>query len=464
MINVTMRQLRYFDALARHGHFGRAAESCSISQPALSMQIKELEEALGGLLLERSARQVALTRFGEELAQRVRDILRSVDELGDFARASQDRFAGRLRIGMIPTIAPYLLPKITKNLTRMHPELDIRVRETMTPRLIQELVEGRLDTAIVALPVSEPSLTEVALFEEKFLLVRPGSDAGTPVPSREMMREMRLLLLEEGHCFRDQALSFCNMQSAPPREMLDANSLSTLVQMVSAGIGVTLIPEMAVSVETRSASVSLSRFRDPEPSRTIGMVWRKTSPLARQLLQISEVVCLSAGKVRQRQARAVNGPEVPMSQQVIRPARADEYDEVARVWMESWVSTGLAGASEFLLANLRARIRREMENGWSLFVADDNGTIAAMLALHVPKLCLDMLFVGPGYQGQSLGRQLLAFTRTQMPDEVCLRCVRENEKAWRWYEREGFVFEKEEVEPSNGLMMKYYRWKRQPAE
>jgi len=266
------------------------------------MQIKELEETLGGLLLERSARQVALTRFGEELAQRVRDILRSVDELGDFARASQDRFAGRLRIGMIPTIAPYLLPKITKNLTRMHPELDIRVRETMTPRLIQELVEGRLDTAIVALPVSEPSLTEVALFEEKFLLVRPGADEGTPAPSREMMREMRLLLLEEGHCFRDQALSFCNMQSAPPREMLDANSLSTLVQMVSAGIGVTLIPEMAVPVETRSATVSLTRFRDPEPSRTIGMVWRKTSPLARQLLQISEVVCLSAGKARPKQA------------------------------------------------------------------------------------------------------------------------------------------------------------------
>jgi LysR family transcriptional regulator, hydrogen peroxide-inducible genes activator len=302
MINVTLRQLRYFDALARHGHFGRAAEACAISQPALSMQIKEMEEALGGLLLERSARQVALTRFGEEIAQRVRDILRSVDELGDFARASRDRFAGRLRVGMIPTIAPYLLPRIIKNLTRMHPELDIRVRETLTQKLIQELAEGRLDTAIVALPVSEPSLTEVPLFEENFLLVRPGNDEGKPVPSREMLREMRLLLLEEGHCFRDQALSFCNMQSSPRREMLDANSLSTLIQMVNAGIGVTLIPEMAVAVETRSASVSVARFKNPQPSRTIGMVWRKTSPLARQLLQISEVVCLSAGKPRGRQA------------------------------------------------------------------------------------------------------------------------------------------------------------------
>src|SRR5262245_57344562 len=300
MINLTLRQLRYFDALARHGHFGRAADSCSISQPALSMQIKEMEEALGGPLLERSARQVALTRLGEELVQRVRDILRSVDELGDFARASRDQLEGRLRIGMIPTIAPYLLPRIIANLTRMHPELDIQVREALTPKLIQELSEGRLDTAIVALPVSEASLTEVALFTENFLLVRPRKDEGTPVPSSETLREMRLLLLEEGHCFRDQALSFCKTQSTSPRELLDANSLSTLVQMVSAGIGVTLIPEMAVPVETKSAAVSVTRFKNPQPSRTIGMVWRKTSPLARQLLQISEVVCLSAGKARNR--------------------------------------------------------------------------------------------------------------------------------------------------------------------
>jgi LysR family hydrogen peroxide-inducible transcriptional activator len=302
MINVTLRQLRYFDALARHGHFGRAAEACAISQPALSMQIKEMEQALGGALLERSARQVALTTFGEELLLRVRDILRSVDELGDFARATQDRLAGRLRVGMIPTIAPYLLPKVIENLARLHPELDIHVRETLTPKLLKEVVEGRLDTAIVALPVSEPSLTEVALFTENFLLVRPGEDEGTPVPSRDMLREMRLLLLEEGHCFRDQALSFCNMQSSPPREVLDASSLSTLVQMVGAGIGVTLIPEMAVAVETRSAPVSVSRFRNPQPSRTIGMVWRRTSPLARQLQQISEAVCLSAGKTRGRHA------------------------------------------------------------------------------------------------------------------------------------------------------------------
>ena len=265
------------------------------------MQIKDLEDALGGVLLERSPRQVALTTFGEEAAPRVRDILRLVDELEDLARASRDRLAGRLRIGMIPTIAPYLLPEVIGNLTRMHPELDIHVRETLTPKLIEELADGRLDTAIVALPVSEPSLVEVALFSEHFLLVRPGEDEGKPMPSSKMLRTMRLLLLEEGHCFRDQALSFCNMQSSPPREVLDASSLSTLVQMVSAGIGVTLIPEMAVAVETRSASVSVTRFKNPQPSRTIGMVWRKTSPLAGQLMQFSEVVRLSADALRKQQ-------------------------------------------------------------------------------------------------------------------------------------------------------------------
>lgn len=299
-MNLTLKQLRYFEALSRQRHFGRAADACAISQPALSMQIKELEEILGTELIERGGRQVRLSHFGEEFALRVRDILRSVDELVDLARASQDRLVGRLRIGVIPTIAPYLLPTIIGNLMQSNAGLDIHVRETLTPKLLQELAEGRLDTAIVALPVSEPSLTEVALFAENFVLVRPSEDEGKPVPNRETLREMRLLLLEEGHCFRDQALSFCNMRSASPRELLDGSSLSTLVQMVGAGIGVTLIPEMAVAVETRSASVSVAHFKSPQPSRTIGMIWRKTSPLAKQLLQISEVVRQSADALRER--------------------------------------------------------------------------------------------------------------------------------------------------------------------
>ncbi|MEZ0214794.1 MAG: LysR substrate-binding domain-containing protein [Xanthobacteraceae bacterium] len=300
MKNLTLKQFRYFEALARHGHFRRAAEACGISQPALSMQIKELEAEVGVELFERSSRQVRLSGFGAEFALRVRDILRSIDELEDLARASTDGLAGRLRIGVIPTVAPYLLPTLLGNLSRLYKGLDIHVRETQTPRLIQELEDGRLDAAIVALPVSEPAFSTIPLLTESFVLVRPGDDEGKPVPGPEALREMRLLLLEEGHCFRDQALSYCkvDMRASPSRDVLDASSLSTLVQMVDAGIGITLIPEMAVSVETRSACVSVVRFREPEPSRTIGMVWRKTNPLAKQLMQISDVVRRSADALR----------------------------------------------------------------------------------------------------------------------------------------------------------------------
>lgn len=290
MTNFTLKQLRYFEALARYGHFGRAAEACAISQPALSMQIKELEENLGAVLFERMAREVRLTGLGEEFAARIRLILRGVDELADLARASHDTLVGRLRLGVIPTIAPYLLPTLIGRLSQAYDGLDIHVRETLTPKLVQELVDGRLDAAIVALPISEPSLTEAALFKEEFLLVRPQADEGKPVPSGESLRAMRLLLLEEGHCFRDQALSFCNVQSALPRDGLDGSSLTTLVQMVGAGIGVTLIPQMAVPVETRSAPVSVSCFKNPQPSRLIGLVWRKSDPRAKQFEQLSEVV------------------------------------------------------------------------------------------------------------------------------------------------------------------------------
>lgn len=306
MRNLTLRQLRYFDVLARQGHFGNAAEICAISQPALSMQIKELEETLGTGLFERGARQVRLTPLGEDLAPRVRDILRAVEELGDMARASRNRLMGRLRIGVIPTVAPYLLPTIIEDLTRRNPDLDIHVRETVTPKLLRNLAEGRLDTAIVALPVSEPSLTEVALFSETFVLVRPADDSDKPVPSPESLRKMRLLLLEEGHCFREQALSFCSMSPAIPRELMDGSSLTTLVQMVGAGIGVTLIPEMAVMVETRSAHVSIARFANPEPLRTIGMVWRRNNPLANQLREISQVVRQSAEALRARHGSSIS--------------------------------------------------------------------------------------------------------------------------------------------------------------
>jgi len=294
MINLTLKQLRYFDALARTGHFGRAADDCSVTQPALSMQIKELEAALGTPLVERG-REVRLTGFGEEVAARAKGILAAVDELGDVARAAEDRLVGRLRLGVIPTIAPYLLPRVLASLASDEAALDIHVRETVTPRLIEELKEGRLDAAIVALPVSEPSLVETPLFSESMLLVRPEAQALEAVPSAEGLREERLLLLEEGHCFRDQALSFCAIQSASQRDGLDGSSLSTLVQMVGAGLGVTLVPEMAVGVETKSAPVSVAHFPEPRPSRTVGMVWRRSTPLNAQLTEIAALVRHAAG-------------------------------------------------------------------------------------------------------------------------------------------------------------------------
>ncbi|MHA6325951.1 LysR substrate-binding domain-containing protein [Roseivivax sp. CAU 1753] len=290
MTNITLRQLRYFDALARHGHFGRAAAALAISQPALSVQIKELEQGLGVRLFDRGGRQVSLTGFGEDFALRVRTILREVDALAEMARASGARLSGRLRLGIIPTIAPYLLPRLIGRLTDTHPGIDIHVRETLTARLIDELGEGRIDAAIVALPVSEPALTEMALFDEEFVLIRPMDQAAEPVPDGEALQKMRLLLLEEGHCFRDQALSFCKMPAHLPREGLEGSSLATLVQMVGAGIGVTLIPEMAVPVETRSAAVSVARFRAPRPCRKVGMIWRRSSPLAAQLADLAKVV------------------------------------------------------------------------------------------------------------------------------------------------------------------------------
>ena len=321
---LTLKQMRYFEALARHGHFGHAADSCAISQPALSMQIREMEEILGSPLFERGGRRVRLTGFGQAAANHVGAILREVEALADMARAAQDRLVGPLRLGVIPTIAPYLLPRLIGRLMREHQGLDIHVRESLTGTLLQELSDGRLDAAIVALPVSEPALQEVALFSERFMLVRPLGDAEKPAPDREALRAMRLLLLEEGHCFRDQALAFCNLGAARPRELLDGSSLSTLVQMVGAGIGVTLIPEMAVPVETRSASVSVVPLEGAQPTRSVGMVWRRASPLARQLMQLADLVRASAEEPPapqqgiSRSARPHAGAQAPARKQGIR--------------------------------------------------------------------------------------------------------------------------------------------------
>ena len=291
----TVAQLRAFVAVAQHQHFGDAAASLGVSQPTLSQALAALETGLGVRLIERNPRRVLVTADGRFLLPLAQSAVDAVDVFRT-AALPDTWLTGPLHIGVIPTVAPYLLPRLIARMTALYPALDLTLRETVTPRLLRDLAEGRLDCALLALPVSEPTLEEVALFSESFMLVRPRDDEGKPVPDREGLREMRLLLLEEGHCFRDQALSFCAADTAAPREMMDGSSLSTLVQMVGAGIGVTLIPEMAVPVETRSAPVSVASFPEPQPRRTIGMVWRRSSPLAPQLRQIAEVAREAAGE------------------------------------------------------------------------------------------------------------------------------------------------------------------------
>ncbi|MEM6389732.1 MAG: hydrogen peroxide-inducible genes activator [Pseudomonadota bacterium] len=289
MNGLTLKHLRYLSALAEHRHFGRAAQACAITQPALSIQIKDLEALVDAPLVERDTRQIRLTQLGQALVAKAQTILGEIDEIEGLVRAARGRLTGEMRLGVIPTIAPYLLPRIVMELETRFPALDILPREAITSSLVSDLLDYNLDAAIVSLPIQEPRLQEMALFEEDFVLVRAPEDAGRPIPGVAELKAMRLLLLGEGHCFRDQAIALCDLPT-PGREILQGSSLSTLVQMVGAGIGVTLIPEMAIGFETGSARVSVERFAEQVPRRSIGMVWRKSNPMAEQLSDIGEIL------------------------------------------------------------------------------------------------------------------------------------------------------------------------------
>ncbi len=280
---ITLRQLRYFDALARHLHFGRAADAVAVSQPALSMQIRELEATLGVALVERRPNAVRLTAEGQEIARRARRILSEARDLIDYGRSAGELLSGTLNLGIIPSIAPYLLPRILPTLTRAHPGVSLQVRETLTQSLVQELLQGDLDVILAALPVSGADLETLPLFHDRFLLAvqsRPDLDERRRVDPN-MVDGSSLLLLEEGHCLRDQALNYCEGLRPSGRAGFGATSLSTVMQMVAAGYGVTLLPELCASVEVRDDRVSLLRFADPQPQRVVGLAWRRSSPRAR---------------------------------------------------------------------------------------------------------------------------------------------------------------------------------------
>ncbi len=298
---ITLRQLRYLSSLARHRHFGRAAADCAVTQPALSMQVRELEREIGAELVERRPGEIALTDTGLDVAERAEQILAATRDLVDFAR-HRGLLTGRLKLGIIPTLAPYVLPRVLPKLQAKYPQLRLEVRETQTKLLLEELNRGELDAALLALPVEGADVETLALFDDAFLLAVPASDA---LPARgqvgiEDVDQRRLILLEEGHCLRDQALAFC---AAPRRDAaagLGATSLATVMQMVANGYGVTLLPEVAAEAEGRDARVKLLRFSAPEPTRSIGLAFRRTSPRRKDFAALGKVIvdALAVSKTR----------------------------------------------------------------------------------------------------------------------------------------------------------------------
>jgi LysR family hydrogen peroxide-inducible transcriptional activator len=273
---ITLRQLRYLVSLARHRHFGRAADDCAVTQPALSMQIREFERELGVNLIERRPGDISLTEAGLEIAARAENILASVRDLTDFAR-HRDTLTGSLKLGVIPTLAPYLLPRILPLLQERYPELALEIRESQTASLTDELRVGKLDAVMLALPVDGAELEFMRLFDDPFLLAVPATDSLREPLKVDDVDQSRLILLEEGHCLRDQALAFCGTRRDLPAR-LGATSLATVMQMVASGFGITLVPQIAAAVELRDHRVQALHFSAPAPGRTIGLAWRKTSP------------------------------------------------------------------------------------------------------------------------------------------------------------------------------------------
>jgi LysR family hydrogen peroxide-inducible transcriptional activator len=279
---MNLRDLKYFIALAEHLHFGRAAAASFVSQPTLSTQVRKLEEELGVVLVERAPRKVMLTPAGRDVAARARRIVADVEQMRESARRSRDPEAGTVRLGIFPTLGPYLLPHVVPGIRSRFPELELLLVEEKSDVLLSRLQEGRLDAALLALPVNEDQLHVEFLFEEPFVLAVPDTH---PLATRDAlsMKDIageRLLLLADGHCLRDQALDVCHLSGASEKDEFQATSLETLRQMVAAGVGVTLLPTLAVKPPVaRPDSIRLVGFRDPPPSRRVAMVWRKSSAM-----------------------------------------------------------------------------------------------------------------------------------------------------------------------------------------
>ena len=289
---MNLRDLRYLVALADHRHFGKAAAACFVSQPTLSTQIRKLEEELGVAVVERAPRKVMLTPAGRDIADRARKIVADVEQMKEAARRSQDPEAGTVRLGMFPTLGPYLLPHVVPGIRARFPQLELLLVEEKSDVLLSRLREGRLDAALLALPLHEDQLHAEFLFEEPFLLAVP---EGHPLAKSSSLAlkdlsQHKLLLLEDGHCLRDQALDVCQLAGAGEKSGFQATSLETLRQMVAANVGVTLLPALAIKPPVaRSDNIHLLSFTDSRPSRRIAMVWRRSSAMGDFLLKLAQV-------------------------------------------------------------------------------------------------------------------------------------------------------------------------------
>ncbi|MBU1663978.1 MAG: LysR family transcriptional regulator [Gammaproteobacteria bacterium] len=287
---MTLQELRYLVALADCGHFGQAAEACCVSQSTLSTGLKKLEDFLGVIVFDRSLKRVTPTPIGREIVESARRIIEEAARIRELASYAKDPMDRTVHLGIIPTLGPYYLPHVLTQVRVAHPKLRLLLREEMTPHMLAHLAEGKLDAGLLALPISDPSLEVVPLFVEPFLAAVPADHplaTATEVNIDELARA-GLLLLEEGHCLRDQALEACHLQGLKSEE-IRATSLETLRQMVAMGLGVTLIPTLA-SVSPSGQQVVLKPIAAPGASRGIGLVWRRRSPLAYTMAQLAETL------------------------------------------------------------------------------------------------------------------------------------------------------------------------------
>ncbi|MBQ0710012.1 MULTISPECIES: hydrogen peroxide-inducible genes activator [unclassified Ochrobactrum] len=296
----TVRQMRYFESLATTLHFRKAAQLAHVSQPALSAQIAEMEAVAGAPLFERSQRQVIMTELGKQLYPGIQTVLRELHSLEEIAAQSRGLLQTRLRLGIIPTVAPYLVPVLIPLLRERHPTFRLQLRESVTAKLLDELHAGEIDAIVAALPIDDERLAQKKLFDDRFLIATSTNDQtvlASPMTQDNVALE-RLLLLEEGHCMRDQALAVCSLPSQRQLVKYGATSMTTLLQMVSHGMGLTLIPEIAVHAETRSNHMRIVPFAGEQPKREIALFWRRQSMRRKDFSALADCITESANQLK----------------------------------------------------------------------------------------------------------------------------------------------------------------------